>query len=489
MKLVTPDNQLPVSNRRGVTLTEVLMSLMIMSIGVTSVAVLFPISVLRSIQATQLTNAAILKYNAEALLQMRSFMVFDPDGDGNLNEHVGRPGESNYIIDPVGYYSMTELGATYMANPTWPGDPNQTRGFADWFGNLDDDNNPATIPVPFTALPRYDGGLRSETISAAFPNGLRPDPNANPEENRALQMLASSISKLGDGWSDVLDTYAVEFVLADGSTTTAAGAGSSIAGVILPAAPDIDLTNIVDSRNNVPRNGATQLVADPETTRVVLFSIDGKFSVSFPITQVDTTVNGISWTEDLDFSGTFDAGEDLNMNGSADARALPLEFLDLSLATPAFQVGRVLIQTNRTHDFNWLLTVRRGPDGECRGVDVVVTFNKGVTPDDERVFSAAFPAGSFQFNVLSPSGFRQDGDPAWPLLKRGGYVLDVSNARWYRVRDYEESASVTVGTTTGPGFVVTLETAIVESAIGGAMFLPGVVDVYPMGSLPVPNNL
>ncbi|MFN7868522.1 MAG: prepilin-type N-terminal cleavage/methylation domain-containing protein, partial [Planctomyces sp.] len=43
----------------GVTLTEVLMSLMIMSIGISSVMVLFPISVLRSAQSTQLTNAAI----------------------------------------------------------------------------------------------------------------------------------------------------------------------------------------------------------------------------------------------------------------------------------------------------------------------------------------------------------------------------------------------------------------------------------------------
>ena len=56
-----------VIKRSGVTLTEVLMSLMIMSIGISAVAVLFPISVLRSVQATQLTNAAILKRNAQAL--------------------------------------------------------------------------------------------------------------------------------------------------------------------------------------------------------------------------------------------------------------------------------------------------------------------------------------------------------------------------------------------------------------------------------------
>ena len=54
----------------GVTLVEVLMALMIMSIGVTSVAVLFPISMLRSLEATQLTQAAIIKRNVETILQI-----------------------------------------------------------------------------------------------------------------------------------------------------------------------------------------------------------------------------------------------------------------------------------------------------------------------------------------------------------------------------------------------------------------------------------
>ena len=51
-------NDIDVVDRRGVTLTEVLMSLMIMSIGISSVAVLFPLSMLRSLQATQRTAAA-----------------------------------------------------------------------------------------------------------------------------------------------------------------------------------------------------------------------------------------------------------------------------------------------------------------------------------------------------------------------------------------------------------------------------------------------
>src|SRR5215467_1551135 len=52
--------------RKGATLTEVLIALLIMSIGLVALAVLFPISVLRSIKATQFTTATDNRYNAEA---------------------------------------------------------------------------------------------------------------------------------------------------------------------------------------------------------------------------------------------------------------------------------------------------------------------------------------------------------------------------------------------------------------------------------------
>ena len=52
-------------NRAAATLTEVLMAILIMGVGVVSVFTLFPISILRAIQATTHTNAKILKLNAE----------------------------------------------------------------------------------------------------------------------------------------------------------------------------------------------------------------------------------------------------------------------------------------------------------------------------------------------------------------------------------------------------------------------------------------
>lgn len=57
------------SESAGATLTEILMALMVMGIGLVSVASLFPISMLRSIQATKLTNAVFLKLQCEDYIQ------------------------------------------------------------------------------------------------------------------------------------------------------------------------------------------------------------------------------------------------------------------------------------------------------------------------------------------------------------------------------------------------------------------------------------
>lgn len=81
----------PLPARSGTTLTEVLVSVLIMSIGIVSLSSMFPLSMVRQIQATQLTNATILRYNAEAMLT----------ADQSLLQAV--PVNSKVIIDPLGY--------------------------------------------------------------------------------------------------------------------------------------------------------------------------------------------------------------------------------------------------------------------------------------------------------------------------------------------------------------------------------------------------
>lgn len=101
-------------SRAGTSLVEVLMSLLVMGIGVVAVATLFPASVLRSVQATQLTNATILRYNAEAVL------AAIPE----LLSIVATPAAGNTtkaIVDPLGYYKTGAEDSTYQGAFGGPG--------------------------------------------------------------------------------------------------------------------------------------------------------------------------------------------------------------------------------------------------------------------------------------------------------------------------------------------------------------------------------
>lgn len=96
-------------NRLGATLIEVTISLLIMAIGIISLASLFPLSVLRSVRGNQLTMGTNHRYNAEAMIDIYPEIVHDPDSDNDYSEHLG----TAYVFDP--------LGATMEPLPSTPG--------------------------------------------------------------------------------------------------------------------------------------------------------------------------------------------------------------------------------------------------------------------------------------------------------------------------------------------------------------------------------
>ena len=120
-------------NRNGVTLLETTVALLILAVGVVTVATLFPISLSRSIHATQLTHATILRHNAESQVNVSPQIIFDPDGDwdpgdpttdGGVHEHASISGfgtsEPNYLIDPI--------GAVIAGNPRFGSIPRYSLG-------------------------------------------------------------------------------------------------------------------------------------------------------------------------------------------------------------------------------------------------------------------------------------------------------------------------------------------------------------------------
>jgi prepilin-type N-terminal cleavage/methylation domain-containing protein len=480
----TPKSRNELDARSGVTLTEVLMSLMIMSIGISSVMVLFPISVLRSVQSTQLTNAAILKYNTAAQIRQNPQLLFDPNGNYNLqNSDVGREkallehflsGNSrNYIVDPVGFHELFGVDSTGDGVVDANDDV-----IARSFGN--DGILPGFQPAGQAnraVLRRYDGGVLAKfggvEESSVASAGLTPDQIAS------MSLLASRLARLRDGRTNQLDTTALSGLIANINGT------NRLIGIQLPdTVLSDDLIAIPTAATTRPGN----LIPDPEIAEVTLFSANGKFSQTFPLTHIDVAARKVFWSE-YDDAGN---STDFNDNGTLDVRELPLEFQG--------QVGQVILRSVRSADFSWLLTVRRSGDGQARGIDVVIRYHTGVQPMDERIFPATFVSGAGFIGVNDAA------DGAEPVLKRGAYVFDPVNARWYRITNHEVRPSAGLIPSSETAFWtaykyrVTLESAIISDAgafptgssaavYSGAIFLPGVVDVYPMGSMSLPASL
>ncbi|MEX0714936.1 MAG: hypothetical protein WD066_00035 [Planctomycetaceae bacterium] len=103
-------------HRGGVTLTEVLMSVLLTGFGVITLATLFPISVQRTIQATHLTHATILRYNAEAQLDIFPTLLSHPDGATDVTTFARNTSTGDafvYVLDPLGARVMTAAPNTF----------------------------------------------------------------------------------------------------------------------------------------------------------------------------------------------------------------------------------------------------------------------------------------------------------------------------------------------------------------------------------------
>lgn len=105
--------------RAGVTLSEVLISVALLSLGIIGLALLFPLSVLKSIQATQLTHGTNLRYNAEAYLDT---IVPSPLNTAPADAALTLPTVSTdpvlvYAVDPVGFLRYYDAAGAAGTNP------------------------------------------------------------------------------------------------------------------------------------------------------------------------------------------------------------------------------------------------------------------------------------------------------------------------------------------------------------------------------------
>lgn len=152
------------TNRTGASLSEVLVALLIMSIGLVALAALFPVSVLKTARANQLTCGTDLAYNA------RSAMKIFPQITNAQNPP--------YLFDPL----ATAVGRTFPMSTSVGSLPRNGVGFD---SSLSRAQSLCTGPDTWTSL--HEGTISNITATDALIDGLSGVPSLSflgPERMR-----------------------------------------------------------------------------------------------------------------------------------------------------------------------------------------------------------------------------------------------------------------------------------------------------------------
>lgn len=428
---------------RGATLAEVLLAVMLMGIGVVTLATLFPLSILRAAHASQLTGATILRYNAQAAIEAHPQLVFDPDADGDVDEHTVPP-HNVYVVDPLG--NALVRGAFQNkedANNNWLLDAGED---ADMDMQLDPGTFGNDGSAPAGTLQRFAGGYVDRNGNGGYDVG---------ETNFALAVDAARLTAQSDNWIFQTD------VVPAGFTPTSLTLPATVVVSNVPAREiDADLDGVPEI--DLDLDGRTGTI----DSRVVLFSSSGRAGQTREITRIDG--QQIRWDEDFDLDGTLDPGEDRNGNAVLDQHNLPDSFVP----------ERVRILT-RDRRYSWMLSVRNtSADGAyTASVSVVVFFRRPVDdPTVEEIYSSWSAAPARSALQKSSNLVRIDySGRTKPSLQKGSFVLDAAGGHWYRIADVLDDATARRAT-------LTIDRPAVATS-EAAVLMRGIVDVYPIGTI------
>jgi hypothetical protein len=414
------------------TLVEVLMSMLVAGIGVLSVIVLLPLSFVRAIQATNLTNGTILRYNAECLSDIQPSLLLR-----------WQPGQAYSTTTPNASSVATGLTGDIVLVPNIPNFGFRCTASTGVSG--------LTLPNFSTSIPTVDGGVTwtpFATPPAAFVidplgwnalgaplqtnfgnNGAAApavDPLAIPRFNAELSLasLAALSAALPDSWVEQSRGPVTGF-----TANTATITGTDLSGVT-PSAPAVPGASI------------------PMTYRVVLLDAAGKTSETRIITSVNAATDTVTW-------------------GGGTADPLGGGFAPFS--------ARVEAQVMR---YTWMLTVHPNPPAATGGpswnVTATIFFNRPLVSTDEQVYSASGADGvQAPFTVTYPAGAKPQ------YVKKGGFVFDCYFGRWYRILNVVNDPN------TPNTLDIYVDSARPQSDVlttlnFGVVFMRGVVDAFPL---------
>lgn len=399
------------SNRSGVSLAEVLVSMLIMSIGVVSVASLFPIAVLRTAQATQLTHAVFLRHNAQAWLESNQGLLSNQPQCIPFPNGVNANTDVFAVVDPLGaLMPNTGLNATNFAGLA------NVRRTTSGFTSVANARQVMSLPDSWSMV------FEDVVVSAA---------PLQVTTNRATSGITPNSLNYRVVLTDVTGKYAVIKVLTGVAGKTLSW-GSALPAGFTPTKARVEVQDLRYTYMLTVQKNPTSLASA-------------------------TNLSNINWVADVDvavfFNRSFKASEE-TVN--------PLTYpVIVNTAASTASPGSVFPAFNGN-----------GFDG-APGVSGVDDDGDGTVDNASEM---GFLGSDDRRTVTVPFAKSQ------PYLRKGSFMLEGNLLEWYRIVDFN--------TTMVPGTAIILldrdvrymEAQVANPTMGG-VFMKGIVDVFPMGSL------
>lgn len=404
-------------SRQGATLVEILMSLIVMGIGLVSVASIFPISMLRSMQATQLTSAALLGAQCEGYVQAFPGLVRNHyDGTNVIPNKEYRAGsvalwrygltEQDYalrlpanvvtVIDPIGAHRL--LQSSYGTQSV------------NYFGNDGDQSD----NYNFHAV--NDGMFMAERLNAGF---NLSDP---AQVDAAYQMFAS-----GDSWSTSITSKEV----------AGSGGGNTV--------------TLGESQLSSDLQAYQEALAAGTPGRIVIFTVNGKQSYTAPLqaAQINYATRVITLANNIPNNGLYAGIPEVRLE-LYEPRYTCLITIRRRLSSlgAGGMPGNIGVDDDGNSAIDGYDDTMP-PDGIIDRIDrnevawpgsddvlmtqtanLVVFYRREFTPLAEQVYEASSIPDFPQQIIVR---WRGDNTDLKPKLKAGNWLFDSHNGDWYRI--------------------------------------------------------
>lgn len=388
----------PGLSRGGATLTEALVALGIMAIGVISLASLFPIAVLKTAKANQLTISTDIRYNAEAMIKVFPWIIADPNP-----ADTGPFGVPDGI--PFNDYDFSS-GRPFLFDP---------HGCVGLFGPaVVPPERPVTLPAAVGFLPRYPGGFNGLAAADSICSGpdtwvLIHDSAVTGITTANTRMDVSDLANVQLIWPGP-NQMRVQIFYNGGKSSLTRSVTGIVGSNTLVFSEDVNGNGSLDAGEDQNQNQVLDTHALPagityESAR--LEARERRYTWLLTVRPQDT---GASFTGGLGAKPSFDVHVVVYFG-----RGFSLQEEQVYGTVPA-----------------GVPAISNGVAGSA------VTLNEG-----NRLFTVTWPAGET------------------PFLKRGGWILDAANGYWYQIENYTDPTNVTSSTITLSSTILETSTLVV----------------------------